>query len=83
MVVHVFVCPEPPSNLPPHPIPLGHPSALALRALPHASNLDWSSISHMVIYTGSLTLMNQLICALRLREEGLREITVPYSPLLA
>ena len=31
------------------PIPLGCPSALALSALFHASNLDWSSISHMVI----------------------------------
>ena len=42
--------PEPPSHLPPHPIPLGHPSAPALSTLSHASNLDWWSISHMVIY---------------------------------
>ena len=42
--------PEPPSNFPPHPIPQGCPSALALSALFHASNLDWWSISHMVIY---------------------------------
>ena len=42
--------PEPPSHLPPHPIPQGHPSALALSALSHASNLDRWSISHMVIY---------------------------------
>ena len=40
-----------PSYLPPHPIPLGCPCALALSALFHASNLDWLSISHMVIYT--------------------------------
>ena len=48
----VYMCPhpEPPSQLPPHPIPLGCPSAPALSALSHASNLDWSSISHMVIY---------------------------------
>ena len=39
-----------PSSLPPHPIPLGCPSALAFSTLFHASNLDWSSISHMVIY---------------------------------
>ena len=39
-----------PSHLPPHPIPQGHPSAPALRTLSHASNLDWQSISHMVIY---------------------------------
>ena len=36
--------------LPPHPIPLGCPRALALGALLHASNLHWSSILHMVIY---------------------------------
>ena len=42
--------PEPPSHLPPHPIPLGCPSAPALNALLQASNLHWSSISHMVIY---------------------------------
>ena len=42
--------PEPPSHLLPHPIPQGCPSALALSALFHASNMDWSSISHKVIY---------------------------------
>jgi len=42
--------PEPPSHLPPHPIPQGCPSALALSALFPASNLDWWSVSHMVIY---------------------------------
>ena len=41
---------ETPSNLPPHPIPQGCLSALALSALFHASNLDWWSISYMVIY---------------------------------
>ena len=54
----VYMCPPTPPrtplSLPSHPIPLGHPSALALSALCtfecHASNLDWSSISHMVIY---------------------------------
>ena len=50
--IHVFPAthPEPPSLLPPHPIPLGCPRALALGALLHASNLHWSSILHMVIY---------------------------------
>ena len=38
--------PEPPS----HPIPQGHPSAPALSTLSHASNLDWRSSSHMIIY---------------------------------
>ena len=41
---------EHPSHLTPHPIPLGCPSAQALSALFHASNLDWWSISHMIIY---------------------------------
>ena len=42
--------PESPSHLPPHPIPQGHPSAPALSTLSHASNLDWRSVSHMIIY---------------------------------
>ena len=42
--------PEPHSNFPPHPIPQGHPSAPALSTLSHASNLDWWSVSHMVIH---------------------------------
>ena len=42
--------PDPPSHLTPHPIPLGHPSAPALSTLSHALNLDWRSISHMIIY---------------------------------
>ena len=42
--------PEPPSHLPSHTIPLGHPSAPAPSILYHASNLDWWSISHMIIY---------------------------------
>ena len=49
MDVHVSP-PEPPSNLPPHPTPQGYPSAPALRTLSHASNLDWRSVSHMIIY---------------------------------
>ena len=48
--VHVSPHPEPPSHLSPHPIHLGCPSALALSALFHALNLDWLSVSHMVIY---------------------------------
>ena len=42
--------PKPRFHPPPHPSPLGCPSAPALSALLHTSNLDWSSISHMVIY---------------------------------
>ena len=52
-ISHRFTCvphPEHPSHLPPHPIPLGHPSAPAPSALSHASNLNWWSVSHMIIY---------------------------------
>ena len=42
--------PEPPSYLPPYTVPWGHPSAPAPSILYHASNLDWWSFSHMVIY---------------------------------
>ena len=42
--------PDPPSQLLPHPITLGYPSAPALSTLSHASNLAWRSISHMIIY---------------------------------
>ena len=37
---------ETPSHIPPHTIPLGHPSIPALSILYHASNLDWRFISH-------------------------------------
>ena len=46
MGVHVF----PTLNLLPHSIPQGHPSAPALSTLSHVSNLDWWSVSHMIIY---------------------------------
>ena len=52
-ISHGYTCvphPEPSSHLPPHPIPQGHPNAPALSTLSHASNLDWRSISHMIIY---------------------------------
>ena len=41
---------EPPSHLPPHPIPQGLPSAPALSTLSHALKLDWQSIPHMIRY---------------------------------
>ena len=52
-ISHECTCvphPDPPSHLPPHPLSQGHPSAPALSTLSHASNLDWRSISHMLIY---------------------------------
>ena len=42
--------PESPSYLPPHTIPLGHPSAPAPSFLYPASNLDWWFISYMILY---------------------------------
>ena len=48
--IHVFPILNPPSHLPPQPIPQGHPSAPALSTLSHSLNLDWRSISHMIIY---------------------------------
>ena len=42
--------PKPPSNLPPHAIPLGHPSAPAPNFLYPASNLDWRFLSYMILY---------------------------------
>ena len=52
-ISHKCTCVPHPANhsrLPPHPIPLGCPSALALSTLFHALNLDQSSILHMVLY---------------------------------
>ena len=52
-VSHVCTCvphSESHSHFPPYPIPQGHPGAPALSALSHASNLDWRSISRVVIY---------------------------------
>ena len=52
-ICHECTCvshPEPPSHLPPHPIPLGHPSAPALSNLYHALNLDWRFVSYMTLY---------------------------------
>ena len=45
------MCP-PILNTPPtsYSIPLGCPRALALSALLHASNLDWSSVSQTVVF---------------------------------
>ena len=43
--------PELSSDLPPHPIPLACPRAPTVRAMLHGSNLHWSSILHVAIYT--------------------------------
>ena len=41
---------EPTSHLPPHTIPLGHPSAPAPSILYHASNLDWLYFLYDIIH---------------------------------
>ena len=51
MGIHVSPYPEPPSPFPPYPIPLGCPRARSLSTLLHVSNLHWSSVLYMVIYT--------------------------------
>ena len=52
-ICHRYTCvphPEPSSLLPPHNIPLGHPSAPAPSIQYRASNLDWRLISYMILY---------------------------------
>ena len=48
----VYMCPASwtPLSPTPHPTPQGCPKSTALSALFYASNLDWWSISHLVIY---------------------------------
>ena len=41
---------EPPSHLPPHNIPLGHPRAPAPSMLYPASDIDWWFNSYMIVY---------------------------------
>ena len=50
MGVHVFPILNPPSHLPAHTIPLGHPSAPAPSFLYPAWNLDWRLVSYMILY---------------------------------
>jgi len=50
---HRYTCvphPELSSLLPPHTIPLGHPSAPAPSFQYCASNLDWQLVSYMILY---------------------------------
>ena len=52
-ICHRYTCvphPEPSSLLPPHTIPLGHPSAPAPSIQYHALNLDWRLVSYMILY---------------------------------
>ena len=52
-ICHRYTCvphPEASSLLPPHTIPLGHPSAPAPSIQYRASNLDWWLVSYMILY---------------------------------
>ena len=52
-ISHGFTCvphPEPPSHLFPHPIPLGSSQCTSPKHLSHASNLDWRSVSQLIMY---------------------------------
>ena len=46
----VYMCSPSWTLLPPHTIPLGHPSAPAPSIQYRASNLDWRLISYMILY---------------------------------
>ena len=51
-ICHRYTCvphPEPSSLLPPHTIPLGHPSAPAPSTQYRALNLDWRLVSYMIL----------------------------------
>jgi len=64
----VYTCSQSwiPSHLPPHTIPLGHPSAPAPSILYPASNLDWQFVSYMVLYMFHLLYFYIYIIFLRL-----------------
>ena len=46
----VYLCSPSWTPLPPHTLPLGHPSAPAPSIQYHASNLDWQLVSYMILY---------------------------------
>ena len=52
-ISHGFTCvphPDPPSCLPPPSHPSGSSQCTSCERLSHASNLDWRSVSHLIIY---------------------------------
>ena len=73
--------PEPPSHLPPHPIPQGHPSAPALSTLSHVLNLDWQSVSQMIIYMFQCYSLKS--SHLRLLPQGPKDFFTSMSLLLS
>ena len=66
MGVHVSPILNPPSHLPPHPIPLGCSRASALGALCHDSHLRWSAISHMAVCYVSMLFSHSVLSFLPL-----------------
>ena len=84
-VSHGCTCvpdPEPCSHLPPHPILLGHPSAPALSTLSHASNLDWWSVSHMIMYMFQCYSHPTLAFSHRVEKSSLSLLPLPPSAIL-
>ena len=74
--------PDPPSQLPPHPIPQGYPSAPALSTLSHASNLDWRSISHMVIYMLASLVAQRLKLLPAMQETWVIYVSMLFSQII-
>ena len=74
--VHVFpiLNPSCPRHLPPYIIPLGHPSAPAPSTLSHALNLDWRSVSRMIIHTHTFFIFRHIPS---------REMTLLLRPLFS
>ena len=64
--------PKIPSHLPPHPVPLCCPRAMALGALLHASNSHWSSVLYIYMFQcyslkssqALLPLLSPKVCSL-------------------
>ena len=73
---------EPPSHLPLHPIPQGHPSAPALSVLSHGLNLDWWSISGRQILNHWITREVTLAHCKPLYTISLCEFITAYLPIL-
>ena len=62
--------PEPPSHLPPHTIPLGHPSTPTPSFLYPPSNLDWRFVSYMILYMFFL----EWTCWISLQSKGFSRV---------
>ena len=71
----------PPTPLPPHPIPPGCHTALALGALLHTSNSHWLFILHMAIYMSQL--FSQIISSSPSPPEPKSLFFMSVAPLLS